>query len=216
MAGIVVLVSGNGSNLQAIAEACCKNQINSNIINVISNNPNAFGIVRAKRLNIPYICIDHKDFSTRDDFDLSLMRHIEQFDPDLIVLAGFMRILTKTFTRCFNGKLINIHPSILPKYPGLNTHEKVLLSEDKHHGVTIHYVNEVVDAGAIIAQGILRLPDSPNERKMIDNIHRIEHDLYPRVVSEIIDHKIKYKNEYVKFTKDSIFYENNVINYEWK
>ena len=144
------------------------------------------------------------------------MRQIEQFDPDLIILAGFMRILTKTFTRCFNGKLINIHPSILPKYPGLNTHEKVLLSDDKHHGVTIHYVNEVVDAGAIIAQGILKLPDSPDERKMIDNIHRIEHDLYPKVVSEIIDHKIKYKNEYVKFTKDSIFYENNVINYEWK
>ena len=216
MAGIVVLVSGNGSNLQAIAEACCKNQINSNIINVISNNPDAFGIVRAKRLNIPHNCIDHKDFSTRDHFDLSLMREIEQFDPDLIILAGFMRILTKTFTRCFNGKLINIHPSILPKYPGLNTHEKVLLSDDKHHGVTIHYVNEVVDAGAIIAQGILKLPDSPDERKMIDNIHRIEHDLYPIVVSEIIDHKIKYKNEYVKFTKDSIFYENNVVNYEWK
>ena len=125
--------------------------------------------------------------------------HIEQFDQDLIILAGFMRILTKTFTRCFNGKLINIHPSILPKYPGLNTHEKVLLSDDKHHGVTIHYVNEVVDAGAIIAQGILKLPDSPDERKMIDNIHRIEHDLYPKVVSEIIDHKIKYKNECVKF-----------------
>ena len=216
MARIVVLVSGNGSNLQAIAEACCKNQINSDIINVISNNPDAFGIVRAKRLNNPHICIDHKEFLTRDDFDLSLMREIEQFDPDLIILAGFMRILTKTFTRCFNGKLINIHPSILPKYPGLNTHEKVLLSNDKHHGVTIHYVNEVVDAGAIIAQGILKLPDSPDERKMIDNIHRIEHDLYPKVVSEIIDHKIKYKNECVKFTKDSIFYENNVINYEWK
>ena len=99
MTGIVVLVSGNGSNLEAIAEACYKNQINSNIINVISNNPDAFGIVRAKRLNIPHICIDHKEFSTRDDFDLSLMRHIEQFDPDLIILAGFMRILSKRFIR---------------------------------------------------------------------------------------------------------------------
>ena len=216
MAGIIVLVSGNGSNLQAIAEACNKNQINSNITNVISNNPDAFGIVRAKRLNIPHTCIDHKKFSTRDDFDLNLIKHIKQFDPDLIILAGFMRILTKTFTRYFNGKLINIHPSILPKYPGLNTHEKVLLSDDKYHGITVHYVSELVDAGAIISQGIFKLPDAPDERTMIDNIHRIEHDLYPKVISEIIDNKIKYKNERVKFNKDSIFYESNVINYEWK
>ena len=119
MTGIVVLVSGNGSNLEAIAEACYKNQINSNIINVISNNPDAFGIVRAKRLNIPHICIDHKEFLTRDDFDLSLMRQIEQFDPDLIILAGFMRILGKNLTHKFYGKMINLHPSLLPLYPGL-------------------------------------------------------------------------------------------------
>ena len=96
MTGIVVLVSGNGSNLEAIAEACYKNQINSNIINVISNNPDAFGIVRAKRLNIPHICIDHKEFSTRDDFDLSLMRHIEQFDPDLIIPVSYTHLTLPT------------------------------------------------------------------------------------------------------------------------
>ena len=186
MAGIVVLVSGNGSNLQAIAEACYKNQINSNIINVISNNPDAFGIVRAKRLNIPHICIDHKEFSTRDDFDLSLMKHIKQFDPDLIILAGFMRILTKTFTKCFNGKLINIHPSILPKYPGLNTHEKVLLSDDKHHGVTIHYVNENYDEGAIIFQASCDIGEHDLPEDVKRKVQALELSHFPSVIESII------------------------------
>ena len=186
MAGIVVLVSGNGSNLQAIAEACCKNQINSDIINVISNNPDAFGIVRAKRLNIPHICIDHKEFSTRDDFDLSLMREIEQFDPDLIILAGFMRILTKTFTRCFNGKLINIHPSILPKYPGLNTHKRALEAKDKTHGSTIHFVTSELDSGPIIRQESFVIEPSDTEESLINKVKDLEHKIYPETISFLI------------------------------
>ena len=132
---IAVLISGNGSNLEAIIDACKKNLINGSVDIVISNNPNAYGIQRAKNHSINYKIIDNKSFETREDFDQALVEVLKDIRPDLIVLAGFMRILTPLMIEAFKNKIINIHPSLLPKYPGLDTHNLVIKNGDLKHGV---------------------------------------------------------------------------------
>ena len=141
MKSIVVLVSGSGSNLQAIIDNCSIKYINADIKCVISNNPDAYALQRATSANIDNITINHKDYLSRDEFDNELIRILDDLSPDLIVLAGFMRILTEKLTNKFFGKIINIHPSLLPKYPGLNTHQEVIKNRDIIHGVSIHYVS---------------------------------------------------------------------------
>ena len=163
---IAVLISGNGSNLEAIIDACKKNLINGSVDIVISNNPNAYGIQRAKNHSINYKIIDNKSFETREDFDQALVEVLKDIRPDLIVLAGFMRILTPVMIEAFKNKIINIHPSLLPKYPGLDTHNSVIKNGDLKHGVTIHFVNEVLDGGQIIAQGEI----SVNANETIKNL----------------------------------------------
>ena len=199
MAGIVVLVSGNGSNLQAIAEACCKNQINSNIINVISNNPDAFGLSRASKFNTASKVIDHKKFSSRIDFENSLEDCLDTLSPDLIVLAGFMRILGTKITSKFSNKMINLHPSLLPMYPGLHTHEKVLENKDTHHGISIHYVSSELDAGPLIAQGFIDISKDETLENIIKRIHKIEHLLLPEIINEICNENIYLDNNEVKY-----------------
>ena len=184
---IAVLISGNGSNLEAIIDACKKNLINGSVDIVISNNPNAYGIQRAKNHSINYKIIDNKSFETREDFDQALVEALKDTRPDLIVLAGFMRILTPVMIDAFNNKIINIHPSLLPKYPGLNTHNLVLKNGDLKHGVTIHYVNEVLDGGQIIAQGEISVNANETINELKSRIHSIEHVMLPMVVSKFAD-----------------------------
>ena len=135
---IAVLISGNGSNLEAIITACKDNIINGSVDIVISNNPDAYGIQRAKNHSLDYKIIDNNKFETREDFDRALVEELKYSNPDLIVLAGFMRILTPVVIEAFKNKIINIHPSLLPKYPGLDTHNSVIKNGDLKHGVTIH------------------------------------------------------------------------------
>ena len=168
---IAVLISGNGSNLEAIVDACKKNLINGSVDIVISNNPNAYGIQRAKNHSINYKIIDNKSFETREDFDQALVEVLKETHPDLIVLAGFMRILTPVMIKAFKNKIINIHPSLLPKYPGLDTHNSVIKNGDLKHGVTIHFVNEVLDGGQIIAQGELSVNPNETEKQLKRRIH---------------------------------------------
>ena len=184
---IAVLISGNGSNLEAIIDACKKNLINGSVDIVISNNPNAYGIQRAKNHSINYKIIDNKSFETREDFDQALVEALKDTRPDLIVLAGFMRILTPVMIDAFNNKIINIHPSLLPKYPGLDTHNLVLKNGDLKHGVTIHYVNEVLDGGQIIAQGEISVNANETINELKSRIHSIEHVMLPMVVSKFAD-----------------------------
>ena len=184
---IAVLISGNGSNLEAIIDACKKNLINGSVDIVISNNPNAYGIQRAKNHSINYKIIDNKSFETREDFDQALVEVLKDIRPDLIVLAGFMRILTPVMIKAFNNKIINIHPSLLPKYPGLDTHNLVLKNGDLKHGVTIHYVNEVLDGGQIIAQGEISVNANETINELKSRIHSIEHVMLPMVVSKFAD-----------------------------
>ena len=149
---IVVLISGSGSNLQALIDAIAKGEINGNIKAVISNKADVLGLERAKIANIDTHIVDHKKYDNRDVFDGELIRQIEQYQPDLVVLAGFMRILTENFVRRYEGRMLNIHPSLLPKYPGLNTHQRALDAGDAEHGVTVHFVTTELDSGPNIIQ----------------------------------------------------------------
>ena len=184
---IAVLISGNGSNLEALIDACKKNVINGSIDIVISNNPDAYGIQRAKNHSINYKIIDNNRFETREDFDQALVEELKDSNPDLIVLAGFMRILTSVMIEAFKNKIINIHPSLLPKYPGLDTHNSVVKNGDLKHGVTIHYVNEVLDGGQIIAQGEISVNANETSEELKTRIHAIEHVMLPMVVSKFAD-----------------------------
>ena len=184
---IAVLISGNGSNLEALIDACKKNVINGSIDIVISNNPDAYGIQRAKNHSINYKIIDNNRFETREDFDKALVEELNDSNPDLIVLAGFMRILTSVMTEAFRNKIINIHPSLLPKYPGLDTHNSVIKNGDLKHGITIHFVNEVLDGGQIIAQGEISVNANETLEELKTRIHAIEHVMLPMVVSKFAD-----------------------------
>ena len=191
---IAVLISGNGSNLEAIINACKNNIINGSVDIVISNNPDAYGIQRAKNHSLDYKIIDNNKFETREDFDRALVDELKYSNPDLIVLAGFMRILTPVVIEAFKNKIINIHPSLLPKYPGLDTHNSVIKNGDLKHGVTIHFVNEVLDGGQIIAQGELSVNPNETEKQLKRRIHSIEHILLPKIVSKFADGSIDVNN----------------------
>ena len=187
---IAVLISGNGSNLEALINACKKNVISGSIDIIISNNPGAYGIQRAKNHSIDYKIVDNNRFKTREDFDKALVEELEDSNPDLVVLAGFMRILTPVMIEAFKNKIINIHPSLLPKYPGLDTHNSVMNNGDLKHGVTIHFVNEVLDGGQIIAQGEISVNPKETLEELKTRIHAIEHVMLPMVVSKFADETI--------------------------
>ena len=210
MKNIVVLISGSGSNLQAIIDNCNTKYINAEITCVISNNPDAYGLERATSANINSIVINNKDYKSRSCFDSELIKVLDDLNPDLIVLAGFMRILTEKLTSKFFGKIVNIHPSLLPKYPGLNTHQEVIDNKDKIHGVSIHYVSSKLDCGPLIAQGEIKTKAYENINHLIKRIHKIEHIIYPEVIKYICDDRISIESNQVKFnninTINSIIY----------
>ena len=199
MKKIVVLISGSGSNLEAIIESCAEKKINGSVIQVISNNPNAYGLTRASKFNIASKIIDHKKYSSRIDFENSLEGFLDSLSPELIVLAGFMRILGPKITSKFSNKMINLHPSLLPIYPGLNTHEKVLKNKDSRHGISIHYVSSELDAGPLIAQGFINISEDETLGNMIKRIHKIEHLLLPEIINEICNENIYLDNNEVKY-----------------
>ena len=153
------------------------------ISHVISNNPDAFGLERAERCGISSTVLDHRDFGTRSEFDSALKQAIDEQSPDLVALAGFMRILGPEIVKNFSGRILNIHPSLLPKYPGINTHQRALDAGDHEHGATVHFVTEELDGGPLIAQG--RIPVSANEtaQELAARVLIREQQLYPTVVS---------------------------------
>lgn len=182
MKSIVVLISGSGSNLQALLDSCAAGFIPGKITGVISNKANAFGLKRAEAAGISTAVLSHKGFDSREDYDQALIAAIEQFKPDLIVLAGFMRILTAEFVQHFSGKLLNIHPSLLPKYQGLATHHRAIDAGDTEHGCSVHFVTEQLDGGPVILQA--KVPIFPGDDASIvaERVHAQEHQIYPLVV----------------------------------
>ena len=179
---IVVLISGSGSNLQAIIDAIGSGRINGRISAVISNKPNVFGLERAAQADIPQQVINHKDYADRESFDAAMQVCIDQYQPDLVILAGFMRILTADFVRHYQGKMLNIHPSLLPKYRGLHTHQRALEAGDSEHGCTVHFVTEELDGGPLAIQAPIRIHADDDEASLQQRVHRSEHLIYPLAV----------------------------------
>ena len=186
---VVVLISGNGSNLQALIDAAVTASFN--ISAVISNNPDAYGLQRAGRANIPAVVVNHRAFASREQFDLAMMQAIDSIGPDLIVLAGFMRILGGKFVSHYQGRILNIHPSLLPKYPGLNTHQRALDAGDKEHGASIHFVTDDLDGGPVVTGERVAVLDSDDAESLAARVLEKEHIIYPRVVSWYADGRLR-------------------------
>jgi phosphoribosylglycinamide formyltransferase 1 len=187
MKNIVILISGRGSNMQAIVNAARTQQWPTRIAAVISNRADAEGLVFAAQQGIPTAVVVSKDYPSREEFDVALQEKIEQFSPDLIVLAGFMRILTPQFVEHYAGRIVNIHPSLLPKYTGLHTHRRALEAGDKEHGVTVHIVTAELDHGPILGQARVPVLPGDTEASLASRVLVQEHILYPRVIRQIIE-----------------------------
>ena len=203
---LAILLSGNGSNLQAIIDNISTGKLKADIKIVISNNQDAFGLKRASENGIKNLCVDNKKFDHRESYDRELIKILKQEKVDLIVLAGFMRILGSNFVKSFPNKIINIHPSLLPKYPGLYTHRKVLENKDEEHGVTVHFVDEGLDTGLIIGFMKLKVKDDENEKDLEEKIHKLEHYIYPKILSEFQESKISIDNNVIKI--NNILFKN--------
>lgn len=190
---IVVLISGSGSNLQAIIDAINAVQFEAEIATVISNKPNVLGLERAEQASIPTCVIAHQDYPDRAIFDAQLLREIEKHQPDLIVLAGFMRILTADFVRRYEGRLINIHPSLLPKYPGLHTHNRALEAGDSEHGVTVHFVTAELDSGPNIIQAKVKMFEGDTPASLAKRVLEQEHIIYPIAIKWFVEGRLQMR-----------------------
>lgn len=189
MKNIVILISGRGSNFEAILrksrEEHWESELGLKIRAVISNRPEAAGLTRAKEEGLEAIALDHKAFPTREAFDAALAEEIERFEPDVVVLAGFMRILTEGFVKRFEGKILNIHPAILPLFPGLDTHKRAIEAGCRVHGSTVHFVSPVLDGGAIIGQSVVPILASDTPETLAARLLPFEHALYPKCVRAV-------------------------------
>ncbi len=181
-----VLISGAGSNMVALIEAAQDTAYPADIQLVISNRPEAAGLRKAEALGVTAICIDHRDFGSRADFEAELDAALKAHNIKFVVCAGFMRVLGKKFVRAWSGKMINIHPSLLPKYKGLHTHKRALESGDREHGCTVHWVSEGVDDGEIIAQSLLNIHANDTEETLASRVQVLEHRLYPKALAEAV------------------------------
>jgi phosphoribosylglycinamide formyltransferase-1 len=201
---LVVLISGNGSNLQSIIDAIEAGQLNAEIRAVVSNNPDAYGLQRARKHGIASYIQDHRDFSDRDQFDQQLQKYLRTINPDYIVLAGFMRILGSELVSAFYHKIINIHPSLLPAYKGLDTHQRALENQETHHGVSIHLVTAKLDDGPILLQGRYRIEQDDQVADLQRKGHELEHRMYPRLLSWLSENKLT-------ITKNQVLHDQVVL-----
>jgi phosphoribosylglycinamide formyltransferase 1 len=176
----VILISGNGSNLQSLIDNAGK--IDLEICSVITNKEDAFGLKRAERADISTHFVDPNRFKSKEGFDKQLITMIDEIDISLIILAGYMRILSSEFINHFAGKILNIHPSLLPKFPGLNTHQKAIDAREKYHGATVHFVTEELDGGPVISQKIVEIESTDTEQTLSQKVLEKEHILYPKVI----------------------------------
>ncbi|GGO87585.1 phosphoribosylglycinamide formyltransferase [Marinobacterium nitratireducens] len=196
---IVVLISGSGSNLQALIDSTLSGRIDGRIVSVISNRPDAFGLERARRAGIRAEPLDHKAFDSRETFDAALQELIDSHEPDLVVLAGFMRILTPEFVSHYLGRMFNIHPSLLPKYKGLNTHQRALDAGDTEHGCTVHFVTPELDGGPLVVQAAVPVEAGDDADSLQQRVHRREHEIYPLAVEWFCADRLRLLPEGVEF-----------------
>ncbi|MBJ8504809.1 phosphoribosylglycinamide formyltransferase [Acinetobacter seifertii] len=195
MMKIAVLVSGNGSNLQALIDA----RLSGQIVGVLSNKADAYALERAQNANIATAVISHKDFPSRADFDEAMHQQLMAWQADVVILAGFMRILTANFVDKWQGKMLNIHPSLLPAYKGVNTHQRVLNTGDRLHGCTVHFVTSELDAGQAIAQSAIEVKEHDNVATLAERVHKLEHFIYPQVAEWLCNGQLTWKNGHAYF-----------------
>ncbi|MDX1482537.1 MAG: phosphoribosylglycinamide formyltransferase [Woeseiaceae bacterium] len=190
----VVLISGGGSNLQAFIDAVADGSLELDIRAVISNVADAFGLERAAQAGIPTAVLDHRDYPDRAAFDAALADTVDASNPDLVILAGFMRILTAEFVNRFEGRILNIHPSLLPKYPGLDTHRRALEAGDSEHGVTVHYVTAELDGGPRILQGRVPIREGDDAARLAARVLAVEHRIFPAAVRLIAAGRLTWED----------------------
>ncbi|MGN6141719.1 MAG: phosphoribosylglycinamide formyltransferase [Ralstonia sp.] len=202
MKNIVILISGRGSNMEAIVRACQAEGWSGRIAAVISNRPDAAGLKFAASHGIATSVVDHKAFPDRDSFDAALAQVVDGFSPDLVVLAGFMRILTPGFVKRYAGRMLNIHPSLLPCFPGLHTHEAALAMGVKVHGATVHFVTADLDHGPIVLQAIIDVRQDDTPDSLAGRLLAQEHTIYPRAVRWFVEGRLSIEDGVVRVSPD--------------
>lgn len=180
---IAVLISGSGSNLQAIIDHINAGKINAEIVLVLSNKADVLGLKRAEQANIPTQVLQHTHYQNRLDFDQAVLKCIEERQVDLVVLAGFMRILTEQFVSHFTGRMLNIHPSLLPKHKGLDTHQRAIDAGDNEHGLSVHFVTPELDGGPVALQVVVPISQTDDAASLQQKVHSHEHRAYPKVIA---------------------------------
>ena len=193
-ARLAILISGRGSNMHSIIDACNSNFLRAKVCLVISNNSDSKGLISAREVGLPTKCIDHRLYESRESFDRALLTALKEVKPDFILLAGFMRILTPLMIDPFLGRLINIHPSLLPKYPGLNTHQRAIDAGDKEAGATVHFVTSALDEGPIIIQAKVPILSTDTVDTLASKILEKEHQIYPLGIQMLIERRVALEN----------------------
>jgi len=200
MKKIVILISGRGTNMETVVRACARDGWQALVAAVISNRPDAAGLAFAAENGIPATVVDHRDFTTREAFDQALARTIDGFEPDLVMLAGFMRVLTDAFVERYAGRMINIHPSLLPCFPGLKTHQQALDAGVRVHGASVHFVTPTLDHGPIIAQAAVPVMAGDDAATLASRVLAVEHIIYPRAVRWFVEGRLAIDGERVVLT----------------
>src|SRR5258708_16234956 len=200
MKKIVILISGRGTNMEAVVRACACEGGPARVAAVIANRPDGGGLAFAAANGIPPSAIDHREFTTREAFDQALARTIDGFEPDLVVLAGFMRVLTDAFVERYAGRMINIHPSLLPCFPGLKTHQQALDAGVRVHGASVHFVTPTLDHGPIVAQAAVPVMAGDDAAALPSRVLAGEHIIYPRAVRWFVEGRLAIDGERVLLT----------------
>lgn len=190
MKNIVILISGRGSNMEAIVRACAAERWPARIAAVVSNRPDAAGLAFAASQGISTAVVEHGGYADREAFDAALAQTVDRFSPDLVVLAGFMRVLTSDFVARYAGRMLNVHPSLLPSFPGLRTHERALEAGVALHGATVHFVTPQLDHGPIVVQGALPVTAADDARSLAQRLLPVEHVIYPRAVRWFVEDRL--------------------------
>lgn len=194
MKNIVILISGRGTNMEAIVRACSEQGWPARVAAVLSNRPDAEGLKFAAQQGIAAGVVDHRQYPDRESFDRALAKAIDAHAPDLVVLAGFLRILTPEFVEHYAGRMLNIHPSLLPCFPGLHTHRQALEAGVKIHGVTVHFVTAALDHGPIVIQAALDVRPTDTPETLAERVLDIEHEIYPRAVGWFVDDRLRIRD----------------------
>lgn len=194
---VVMLISGSGSNMATIVDTLRKDQVAVDFAAVISNKEDAAGLQKAAERGIATHVLSHKDFATREDYDRALIQSIDEYQPDFIVLAGFMRLLSERFVRHYEHRILNIHPALLPKFKGLNTHQRALEAGEREHGATVHFIDENLDEGFNIIQAVVPVLNDDNAQTLQQRVLTQEHIIYPIAVKWCVEGRLQIKNNQV-------------------